>query len=136
MVTATFFFMGFAVCIFAGLICFALAKAVKTTIAVQLPPNERAAWNRLRIAITELHSRYENMETPRQRALRSWTGTLVICSGLCMIGILLETRYDRVISMKGIVSGMTGEQVVVPQQVEKHQPADTQNKPAPRTTRS
>ena len=34
---------------------------------VQLPPNERAAWNRLKIAIMELYSRYESTETSRKR---------------------------------------------------------------------
>ena len=134
MVTATFFFLGLAACIFAGLICFALAKFAKTS--VQLPPNERAAWNRLKIAIMELYSRYESTETPRQKALRSWTGTLVICAGLCMIGIVLEVRYNNVISAKSVVSGLTGEQHVAPQQLQKYNPGHMQSKPASRTTRS
>jgi len=134
MFTATFFFLGLAVCIFAGLICFALAKSAKAS--AQLPPNERAAWNRLKIAIMELYSRYESTETPRQKALRSWTGTLVICAGLCMIGIVLEVRYNSFISARTVVSGLMGEQHVAPQQLQRYNPGHMQSKPAGRTTRS
>ena len=86
---------------------------------VQLPPNERAAWNRLKIAIMELYSRYESTETPRQKALRSWAGTLVICAGLCMIGIVLEVRYNTMISTRSVVSGLTGEQPLSPRQLQR-----------------
>ena len=135
MVAATFFFLGLAVCIFAGLICFALARSAKQT--VQLPPNERAAWNRLKIAIMELYSRYESTETPKQKALRSRTGTLVICAGLCMIGIVMEVRYNTMISPRSIVSGLTGEHPLSPQQLQRgSNPGHTQAKPATPTTRS
>ena len=134
MFVATFFFLGLAVCLFAGLICYALARSAKQN--VQLPPNERAAWNRLKVAILELYSRYESTETPKQKALRSWAGTLVICSGLCMIGILLEVRYNNLITPKSVVSGLVGEQHIVPQQLPKHNPGHIQNKSATQTTRS
>ena len=135
MFVATFFFLGLAVCIFAGLICFALARNAKQT--VQLPPNERAAWNRLKIAIMELYSRYESTETTKQKALRSWTGTLAICAGLCMIGVVLEVRYNEMVSARSIVAGLTGEQHVSPQQLQKSStPSPMPNKTAARTTRS
>ncbi len=138
MFAATFFFLGLAVCIFAGLICFTLARSAKQN--VQLPPNERAAWNRLKIAIMELYSRYESTETPRQKSLRSWTGTLAICAGLCMIGVVLEVRYNTMISARSIVSGLTGEQHVSPQEVQRYNPAPvhtpTHSKSVVRTTRS
>ena len=135
MVTATFFCLGLAVCIFAGLICWALARSAQAAMAAQLPPNERAAWNRLKIALMELYSRYESTETSRQKALRSWSGTLLICAGLCMIGVVLEVRYNSVISAKSVVSGLVGEQRVVPQQPQQHN-GHTQSKPAPQTTQS
>jgi hypothetical protein len=131
MVTATFFCLGLAVCIFAGLICYALAKNAKST--VQLPPNERAAWNRLKIAILELYSRYESTETPKQKALRSWAGTLVICAGLCMIGIVLEVRYNNVITTRTVVSSLTGEARVPSQELRKQAPGQVPNKTAART---
>jgi hypothetical protein len=133
MFAATFFFLGLAVCIFAGLICYTLARSAKQT--VQLPPNERAAWNRLKVAIMELYSRYESTETPKQKALRSWTGTFAICAGLCMIGIVLEVRYNTMISTRSVVSGLTGEQQVSPQQLQRFNPAPTHGKPVAQTTR-
>jgi hypothetical protein len=134
MVTATFFFLGLAVCVFASLICYALARSAKQT--VQLPPNERAAWNRLKIAIMELYSRYESTETPKQKALRSWTGTLAICAGLCMIGIVLEVRYNAMISARTVVSGLTGEHQLSPKQLGPHTSTTMPSKPAVSTTRS
>jgi hypothetical protein len=139
MVTATFFCLGLAVCIFAGLVCFAMGKCAKKALAVQLPPNERAAWNRLKIAIMELYSRYESMETPKQRALRSWTGTLVICAGLCMIGIVLEVRFNSAISARTVVSNLMGEKQLKqlsPQQLQRYSPGRIQSKPAPEAARS
>jgi hypothetical protein len=136
MVIATFFCLGLAVCIFAGLICFAMAKSAKTAMTVQLPPNERAAWNRLKIAIMELYSRYESTETTRQKSLRSWAGTLVICAGLCMIGIVLEVRYNNVISARSVVSGLTGEHPLAPEQMQKYNACPMQSKPVSQTTRS
>jgi hypothetical protein len=118
MFTATFFFLGLAVCIFAGLVCFAFARSIKAANAantIQPSPDEKAAWERLKKALVELHSRYEGVETSKEKTLRSWAGTLVICSGLCMIGILLETRYDTIISMKTVVSGLVGERTIAPQ---------------------
>jgi hypothetical protein len=134
MFVATFFFLGLAVCIFAGLICYALARSAKQN--VQLPPNERAAWNRLKVAILELYSRYESTETPKQKALRSWAGTLTICAGLCMIGIVLEVRYNAMISTRTIVSGLTGEQHISPQQVQGSSAVPAPNKSTSSTTRS
>ena len=126
MVTATLFFLGLAVCIFAGLMCWATARSAKTAMAAPLPPNERAAWNRLKIALLELYSRYESTETPKQQALRSWTGTLVICAGLCMIGIVLEVRFNNMITPRTVVSNLMGEHTVrVPQAPPKHNPAHT-----------
>jgi hypothetical protein len=137
MVTATFFCLGLAVCIFAGLVCYALAKSVKAASASQVnqvSPSEMASWNRLKPALVELHSRYETKETAKERALRSWAGTLVICAGLCMIGILLEARYNSFITVKNICSGLVGEQRVVPQSMPKFTPGQVQNKPASQTT--
>jgi hypothetical protein len=130
MFTATFFFLGLALCIFAGLICFAMARSLRATSVantIQPSPDEKAAWERLKKALVELHSRYEGLETPKERLLRSWAGTLVICSGLCMIGILLETRYDSFITVKSVVSGLVGGQHVVPQ-VDQQQAEHKQHK--------
>jgi hypothetical protein len=122
MFTATFFFLVLALCIFSGLVCFAMARSLRAASVantVQPSPDEKAAWERLKKALVELHSRYEGLETPREKLLRSWAGTSLICSGLCMIGILLETRYDTFISVKSVVSGLVGGQkVAVPPPVQ------------------
>jgi hypothetical protein len=116
MFTATFFFLGLAICIFTGLVCFAMSRSLRAASVantIQPSPDEKAAWERLKKALMELHSRYEGVETAKEKVLRSWAGTLVICSGLCMIGVLLETRYDSFISVKSVVSGLVGGQRVV-----------------------
>ena len=112
MFTATLFFMGLAVCIFAGLVCYATARAIKVTQATQPPAAERATWNQIKAALIDLYSRYESRENARQKALRSWAGTLTICAGLCMIGILLEVRYNELITPKSIIGGLVGGQHV------------------------
>lgn len=140
MFTATFFFLGLALCIFAGLVCFALARSLKAAHAantIQPSPDEKAAWERLKKALVELHSRYEGVETSKEKTLRSWAGTLLICSGLCMIGILLETRYDHFITIRSVVSGLTGERSVSPSVI-RHDlaPATHNTKPATQATQS
>jgi hypothetical protein len=106
MYLATFFFLTLSICIFAGLICFSMARLFQKAKAEHVPADEKATWEELKTAIRELHSRYESTESPRQKALRSWAGTLVICAGLCMIGILLETQYNKLISPRSIISGL------------------------------
>jgi hypothetical protein len=112
MVTATFFFLGLAICIFAGLICFSMARSMqKARYAAQTNQpaiDEKAVWLQLKAALVDLYSRYEARESPRQKALRSWAGTLVICAGLCMIGILLEVEYNQFISIDQLLSSFTG----------------------------
>lgn len=112
MFTATLFFMGLAVCIFAGLVCYATARAIKVNQTQQPPADEKATWNQIKAALIDLYSRYESRETARQKALRSWAGTLTICAGLCMIGILLEVRYNEMISVRSVIGGLVGNQKV------------------------
>jgi hypothetical protein len=105
MVMATFFFLALSVCIFAGLVCYSLANSIKMARVAHMPASEHERWEQIKMAILDLHSRYESTESPKQKALRSWAGTLVICAGLCMIGILLEVRYNSFISPKTVISG-------------------------------
>jgi len=113
MVSATFFFLGLAICIFAGLICFSVAKSIQkkerqADRANQPAIDEKVAWLQIKSALADLYSRYELRESPKQKALRSWAGTLVICAGLCMIGILLEVEYNQFISFDQVLSGLLG----------------------------
>jgi hypothetical protein len=106
---ASLFFLGLSVCIFAGLLCFALARSVKRLPSNQPFPSEKAAWNQIKVAILDLYSRFDNEETVRQKALRSWSGTLVICAGLCLIGILLEVQYNQPITIDYLAKCYVGE---------------------------
>lgn len=112
MVTFLFFFFGLALCLFAGVVCLALAKSMKGTPHEHLSADDRLAWYQIKAAMRDLYSRYEIRETPLQHSLRSWAGTLVICAGLCLIGIVLEVEYDQRISVDNIFSGLTGEHPV------------------------
>ena len=53
-----------------------------------------------------------------------------------MIGIVLEVRYNTVISTRSVISGLTGEQQLAPQQVQKLTPGAVRSKPAARTAQS
>jgi hypothetical protein len=106
---ASLFFLGLSVCIFACLICFALARSVKRAPSNMPFPSEKAAWNQIKIAIADLYSRFDHEETPKQKSLRSWAGTLIICAGLCMIGILLEVQYNQPITIEYVASCYVGE---------------------------
>jgi hypothetical protein len=110
MLLPTLFFAGLSLCVFTGLFCWGAAKAIKVSQTTQPPPDEKATWNQIKAALIDLYSRYESRESARQKALRSWAGTLTICAGLCMIGILLEVRYNQLISVKSIVGGLVGNQ--------------------------
>lgn len=115
MVTATFFFLGLSICIAAGLVCYVLAKFFwkpEPTLSPEVTESEKALWLQLKAALMELYSRYELKESPKQKALRSWAGTLVICAGLCMIGILLEVEFNQRISMDQVFAGFLGPQHV------------------------
>jgi hypothetical protein len=105
---ATFFFLMLSICIFAGLICYSMSRSIKMARADHMSTHEKAAWDQIKTAIWELHSRYESTETPKQKALRSWAGTLVICAGLCMIGIVMEAQYNSFISPRTVISNLLG----------------------------
>ena len=55
MFTAALFFMGLAVCIFAGLVCYGTARAIKVTQATQPSTDERATWNQIKAALIDFH---------------------------------------------------------------------------------
>lgn len=117
MVVATFFFLGLAICTFAGLVCWTMArsikKAQKRASHVDRPAiDEKVMWLELKAALADLYSRYELRESPRQKSLRSWAGTLIICAGLCMIGILIEVEYGQTITIDRICAGFVGPQHV------------------------
>jgi hypothetical protein len=109
---ASLFFFGLSVCTFACLLCFALAKSLNRMPINQPFPSEKAAWNQIKVAIMDLYMRFDHEETPKQKALRSWAGTLVICAGLCMIGILLEVQYNQPITIDYLASCYVGEKTV------------------------
>jgi hypothetical protein len=104
MFAASLFFLGLAVCLFASLTCFTLAKFVKWDRTSQSSPEYAAVWNQIKTAV-KMYSQNQPEESTTQKTLRSWTGTLVICAGLCMIGILLEVNYDRPISADSVIAG-------------------------------
>jgi SAM-dependent MidA family methyltransferase len=104
MFAALLFLLGFAGCLFAGLVCFSLAKFVKWDSGSRSSPEYTAIWNEFKTAI-KMYSQNTPEESPTEKALRSWTGTLVICAGLCMIGILLEVDYGRPITPESIAAG-------------------------------
>jgi hypothetical protein len=120
MLITAFFCFGIAVCIVAGLICYSLAKTVKkgeneSNEGAMPPADANAAWMHLRAAMRDMCSQREYKETPLQKGLRSWAGTLVICAGLCTIGMVLELEYRQSISMDQVMSGLVGSQrVTVP----------------------
>jgi len=132
MFTATFFFIGLAVCIVAGLVCFLLAMSIKAKKDKQAPTitlslNEKEFWKEIKSAMTELYSDYESKENLRMRVLRSWAGTLLICAGLCLIGVVLEVEYDQTITADNIFSGLLRTPRISASQVMKpisyHRPA-------------
>jgi hypothetical protein len=117
MVTATFFFLGLSICIFAGLVCWTMARSIRKSaqeLKQQNKPaiNEKAIWLELKTALADLYSRYEIRESPKEKLLRSWAGTLVICAGLCMIGILMEVEYKQTVTIDRIIASFVGPQHV------------------------
>lgn len=112
MATFMFFSLGLSACIVGGLVCFAMARTMKGTPVSQLSPEDRVAWHQIKIAMMDLYSKYEVKETPTQRSLRSWAGTLVICAGLCLIGVVMEVEFDQRITMENVFAGFLGPQKV------------------------
>lgn len=142
MVGTMLFVLGLAACIVGGLVCISMARSIKMAkkdaLDVNRPPiDEKALWLQLKGALIDLYNRYETQETRRQRALRSWAGTLVICAGLCAIGMVLELEYRQAISLDEIFSGMFGPQRVAVPLAHPHaqQPAPQQSQPAPEANR-
>lgn len=130
MVIATLFFLGLALCVFAGLMCLALAKSVETARAQRPPAEEKLAWEQIKTAMAELYSRYETMETPRQKTLRSWAGTLIVCAGLCLIGLVIGIDYNNseATSFGSNLSCILGAQRVASEQMGRHEESEQATK--------
>lgn len=111
MFAATLFCLGVAISIFVGLVCYWLATFSKSA-RTETTTGETVAWNNIKTALIGLYSQYEKKETSKQRALRSWAGTMVICAGICMIGVLLEAKYNQLITVETIVAGFVPRQHV------------------------
>jgi hypothetical protein len=112
MFTFMFFFLGLAACMCAGLVCLALIRSMRESHSRMISQNDKDAWHQLKNAMMDLYWKYESKETPTQKSLRSWATTLVICSGLCLLGIALEIKYDQTISTDRICDGLVGTQTV------------------------
>jgi hypothetical protein len=112
MFTATFFFFALAVCLVAGLVLFSLVQSCKPAVDVDSPNGGTSAWSRCKSALAHLHSTKTADNAPTHKALRSWAGTLLICSGLCMIGVVLEAEYGGRISSNSVFAGLLGEPTV------------------------
>ncbi|MEN6452107.1 MAG: hypothetical protein ABFC96_16575 [Thermoguttaceae bacterium] len=136
MFTMTLVCLGVAASILVGLIVYptvALARAARA----QLSPQALTPQYALRLGAAVLCSRSRREETRVQKALRSWSGTMVICAGICMIGVLLETHYNSTISLKSIVSGLVPQRRVSVQaclpRVHRAKPATAKRTPTSTT---
>ncbi|MCE5268236.1 MAG: hypothetical protein LLG00_10165 [Planctomycetaceae bacterium] len=104
MFTATLVCLGLSACIFAGLVCYRIISVMKAA-RVANSSRHLVSWDNVKTAVAGRYARYERKEGPWQRALRSWAGTLIICAGMCMVGVALEVQYNRPITVKNVVSG-------------------------------
>ena len=70
----------------------------------KLPWDENADWEDIKAAWIAEFSTSEENKTPQYVAASSWGRTFALCAVLCILGVLLETQFNRRISLAEILS--------------------------------
>jgi hypothetical protein len=65
-----------------------------------------ATWQDIKTAWLEQCVRREEGATPRHVIVSSWGRTFALCAALCLIGVVLETQYNRRLSIANIVNSL------------------------------
>jgi hypothetical protein len=134
MFTASFYFLGFAVSIFAALVCLSTGKhagkhadvdldtlhavsvcvptgrptaADATTAAMyrELAWHEKARLSDMRSLWKRWYDRCRTEARLKQKAMYSWARTSALCAVLCLGGVLLEAEFDQPITISSILAG-------------------------------
>lgn len=117
MFSATFYFLGIAGFVMAATVCLTKGRRAGKCVEVNFADLRAASvclfttgqsptWQSLRMTWMKWYARCQEKAMLKQKGLYSWSRTLALCAVLCIVGVLLETEYDKPISVSAILSGL------------------------------
>jgi hypothetical protein len=134
MLTISFYFLGLAVFVLATLICISTGKRAGKRVEVELDAlhaaavclptgkrptdeltttamykeltlNEKIKISDVKTIWLQWYERCKKKAVEKQKFLYSWSRTLIIAAGLCLIGVLLEAEFDQPITVQTVLAG-------------------------------
>jgi hypothetical protein len=71
-----------------------------------IPQNDKVVWDEIKATWTEWDTHCKESKLPKQKTLLSWGRTFALCTGLCLIGVLLEVEFDCSVTVDHILAGL------------------------------
>jgi hypothetical protein len=95
------------------------------------PRNDKVVWDEIKATWTEWDTHCKESKMPRKKALLSWGRTFALCTGLCLIGVLLEVEFDCSVTVDHILAGLIPSRSAIKlTQPEKPKPKKSKSTPS------
>jgi hypothetical protein len=117
MFTATLYFLGMAGCLVAASVCLSIGRLLKVRSSVATEDENPAwygtrTWDEMKATFIVWYVRCQEREAANRKTILSWARTLLLCAGLCLIGVCLEVQFDQTITSSQIVAGLRQPHIV------------------------
>ena len=76
-----------------------------TTIYKELSWDEKVKWTDMKAMWTRWYHRCRERAILKQKAMYSWARTMSLCAVLCLVGVLLEAKFDQPITVGTVLAG-------------------------------
>jgi hypothetical protein len=134
MFTASFYFLGLAAFILATSVCATWGKragrcvemeldtlraasvclptgrraapdGTATTMYKEMTWDEKAKWTDMKAMWMRWYHHYQEKAISKQKVMYSWARTMSLCAVLCLVGVLLEAKFDQPITLTTVLAG-------------------------------
>jgi hypothetical protein len=78
---------------------------LSSSMCQNLPWEEKARLSDWKSLWTQWYKACKRKASLKQQAMYSWARTMLLCSALCLIGVLLEAQFNQPITLHTILTG-------------------------------
>jgi hypothetical protein len=109
MLTLALYFLGLAGFVVAASVCLSIGRLLKVHSSVATFDEDPAwfgmtSWDEVKSTFIVWYVRCQAREFDNRRTILSWARTLLLCAGLCCIGVCLELEFDETVSLSQIIA--------------------------------
>ncbi len=111
MLTSAFYFFGMAGLLVAASVCFSIGRVLKVHGSLVTGDEDPAwygarTWDEMKATFIVWYARCQEREAKNRKMILSWARTLLLCAGLCLIGLYLELQFDQTVSVSQIAASL------------------------------